>query len=145
MFKKKTKVNITEEQAQNALIANNEKAQELLNDDNKMFAFLSQLENKLNALGGIVEKLKDVPLIVDLVKAYTRKEYREIPIGTIIGLVSALVYFLSPADLIPDFIPGIGYLDDITVIGFAVKLAYKDLQDFKKWKEWKESKDIIEG
>jgi uncharacterized membrane protein YkvA (DUF1232 family) len=41
----------------------------------------------------------------------------------IIGLVIA--YALSPIDLIPDFIPVIGYLDDILLIPLGIALAVK--------------------
>ena len=41
----------------------------------------------------------------------------------IIGL--AVVYALSPIDIIPDFIPVLGYLDDIIIVPFLLYLAYK--------------------
>ena len=59
--------------------------------------------------------------------------YKEFPLGSLIALVGALLYFLSPVDLIPDTLPGIGYLDDITVLGIAVKFAYTDLEAYKEW------------
>ena len=48
--------------------------------------------------------------------------------------VVALVYFLTPVDLIPDMVPMIGQLDDAAVILFAVKAAHNDIADYKKWK-----------
>lgn len=51
-----------------------------------------------------------------LVRNYIKKEYTEIPLGSIIAIISALIYVISPADLIPDNIPGIGYLDDAAVV-----------------------------
>ena len=42
-------------------------------------------------------------------------------------IVGALIYFISPIDLIPDFIPIIGYLDDLGVIMAAVKFLGKEL------------------
>ena len=51
-----------------------------------------------------------------------------------VGIVVALVYFLTPVDMIPDTIPGAGHLDDAAVILFAVKAAHNDITDYKKWK-----------
>ena len=51
-----------------------------------------------------------------------------------VGIVVSLVYFLTPIDLIPDAVPGIGQLDDAAVILFAVKAAHNDIADYKKWK-----------
>ncbi|MCB2155802.1 DUF1232 domain-containing protein [bacterium] len=41
-------------------------------------------------------------------------------------IIAALLYFIAPIDIIPDFIPGLGYIDDAVVIGYTIK-ALKDL------------------
>jgi uncharacterized membrane protein YkvA (DUF1232 family) len=40
---------------------------------------------------------------------------------------------LNPADLFPDFILGVGYLDDAAVIAFCLKLVEQDLEKYKQW------------
>ena len=140
MQKKNKEVKITEKQAKKAWDSNKKDAEELLNDERKMNNFLNQLEEKFNAVSRFTEALKDIPLIVELIRAYIKKEYTEIPIGSIIGLVSALIYFSSPVDLIPDVIPVIGYVDDAVVIALAIRFAYTDIEDFKKWKAIQEEK-----
>ena len=95
MQKKNKEVKITEKQAKKAWDSNKKDAEELLNDERKMNNFLNQLEEKFNAVSRFTEALKDIPLIVELIRAYIKKEYTEIPIGSIIGLVSALIYFLK--------------------------------------------------
>lgn len=52
-------------------------------------------------------------------------------------LCGALLYVLSPIDLIPDFIPGIGLLDDAAVFGAMLAAIHEDLQDYKAWRDRK--------
>ena len=55
---------------------------------------------------------------------------------SIISILAALVYVISPIDLIPDFIPVIGYLDDAAVVTFVLRLGVG--HDLKKYKSWQE-------
>lgn len=47
--------------------------------------------------------------------------------------MAALLYFVNPFDVIPDFIIGIGYLDDVTIISFVFNSLRKDVQHFAEW------------
>ena len=49
-------------------------------------------------------------------------------------LALTLAYALSPVDLIPDFIPVVGYLDDLLIVPFGMWLAYV-LVPRELWKE----------
>ncbi|MBS4006999.1 MAG: DUF1232 domain-containing protein [Clostridium sp.] len=60
-------------------------------------------------------------------------EYRDIPIGSIIAIVSALIYFVSPIDLLPDSIPVLGYVDDTAVVAFVWRMVEDDVEEYKKW------------
>jgi uncharacterized membrane protein YkvA (DUF1232 family) len=42
------------------------------------------------------------------------------PIGSKLFIVATLLYFLSPIDLIPDFIPAAGYADDLAAVLIAI-------------------------
>lgn len=52
----------------------------------------------------------------------------ETPLKAKILLVLAIVYFLSPIDLIPDFIPVIGYLDDLVIVPTLIWLAFREIE-----------------
>jgi uncharacterized membrane protein YkvA (DUF1232 family) len=123
------------EKVKDMLEANKGKAEELLEDKDKMEKFLKRLERKLSKIPLAGKYLKDVPVFISLVRSFINKEYTEIPIGSIIAVVSALIYLFSPIDLVPDFIPGVGYLDDAAVIGLCYKLVHDDLVEYQAWKE----------
>ncbi len=75
----------------------------------------------------------DFQTLLRLVKAWRKKDYQEIPWNTILYAASAIFYFVSPFDFIPDFIPLGGFLDDITVITFVTKSLRSDLEKFRAW------------
>lgn len=60
----------------------------------------------------------------------------------LIGLV--VLYALSPVDLIPDFIPVLGYLDDLILIPAGIALAIKLIPDDVK-AECKEKQSNLES
>ncbi|NLD87373.1 MAG: DUF1232 domain-containing protein [Clostridiales bacterium] len=54
---------------------------------------------------------------------------------TIIAITSALLYFVSPLDVVPDSIPVLGYIDDAAVIAVCWKLVESDVKEYVKWRE----------
>ena len=46
-----------------------------------------------------------------------------LPLGTVLSLITAIVYGASPIDLIPDVIPVLGWLDDIVAVPAFLVLA----------------------
>jgi len=97
--------------------------------------FLERLENKLSQIPMGGKYLSDVPVLISLVKAYVDKKYVDIPIGSIIAIIGALIYVLSTLDLIPDIIPVIGILDDAAVVALAFKFVHGDVVDYKAWRD----------
>ena len=89
-----------------------------------------KMEAHSEALKGILD---DLQLIFRLARARAKGEYKNVSTQTLIILVGAVVYFLMPFDAIPDFIPGIGLMDDVTVIGMALGAAKAEIDKFKDW------------
>jgi uncharacterized membrane protein YkvA (DUF1232 family) len=48
-------------------------------------------------------------------------------------IVGAIIYVLNPWDLIPDWIPTLGFLEDATVLAFAVQKTRETLDNFTTW------------
>jgi uncharacterized membrane protein YkvA (DUF1232 family) len=87
------------------------------------------------ARGALAKFAEDMGLLFSMVKDYVSGAYREIPWTTITGVIGALVYILSPIDLIPDFIPFIGLIDDAAVLALCLKTIAADLHKYKAWKQ----------
>lgn len=73
----------------------------------------STLWNRIQAWGNLLFR-RDTPLRVKAI------------------LAIAIVYLLSPFDLIPDWIMGFGMLDDLTVVSFLVAWAIRIAEKNKK-------------
>ena len=131
-----------EEEAKKELEKGYENAEDILEDQDKMEEFLRKIEVKLNEIPVAGKSLSKIPLLVSLLKSYWKKDYKDIPVKSIVAVISALLYWLLPADVIPDMIPGIGYVDDASVIAFCLKLINDDFKDYEKWRKEKEKKNI---
>ncbi len=81
------------------------------------------------------KKYKDkIILMFQMLKDVKQKKYPETPWKTLAAMIFTILYIINPLDLVPDFIPFLGYLDDITVFSFILKLINDDLIDYENWK-----------
>ena len=71
--------------------------------------------------------------MIRLIRAYANGSYREIPVASLLMVLVAVIYFVSPIDLIPDFIPVAGYIDDALVVSLAINQVKIDLDAFMQW------------
>lgn len=116
------------------------KAKDVLKSKGQTVALFSKAMEKSEAIQG-VPILKEVSLMFNMVVDYMQGNYKEVPFGTIVGVTAAVIYFVSPVDFIPDFIPGLGQMDDVGAIMLAIKYAKKDLIAYEAWKNSKNSKN----
>jgi len=68
-----------------------------------------------------------------LIRAYYRGDYRKISVTNLVIIIGAIIYLLDPWDLVPDWIPVLGFMDDATVLAFAVQRTRETLDDFTAW------------
>ncbi len=96
---------------------------------------LSKALKKIGKSKLIAAAVDELHTLIRLVKAYMSKEYREVPVVSIIAALGAIIYFVSPIDAIPDFIPGAGFTDDAAVIATVIIVIQSDLEDFRDWEK----------
>lgn len=68
-----------------------------------------------------------------LVKAFSRGQYRQVSWHNLVLIVAALVYFVAPVDMIPDFIIGAGLLDDAMLLSWTLKQVAAEIERFTAW------------
>ena len=77
----------------------------------------------------------DLPLLIRLLKAWKDGSYGGLSVRTLASCAAALLYVLSPVDLIPDFIPGVGLIDDAAVLFLLLHSTAQDLAAFRVWEQ----------
>jgi uncharacterized membrane protein YkvA (DUF1232 family) len=78
---------------------------------------------------------EDLMAVFRMLKAWSKGDYQLLPWKTIVLSLATVIYFLNPFDVAPDFIPGVGYLDDAVVLGFVVNSIKKELDAFLRWED----------
>ena len=122
------------DRAQEALNRGIEEAEELISNPSKVDSILMQLEEKLKAVPVIGSTLSDLPLMIAMIKAWVKKDYTVVSPKVIACLIGAVLYLIRKKDLISDSVPIVGYADDLAVLGLALKLSEKELNDFAEWR-----------
>lgn len=73
----------------------------------------------------------DIKMLRKMLKEWQAGTYK-FSKSTIIYVIAGLVYFVSPVDLIPDFILGLGFVDDAAVVALVFKRIKGELEQFKE-------------
>ncbi len=95
-------------------------------------AFYEKIESSVQKYADIASRLN---VLTRLTKAWRNKEYTEVSYVTVFLSVAILLYFVSPIDLVPDFIPIVGGLDDVLLLGFLLKMIDKEIERFLTWEK----------
>lgn len=123
---------VTKEQAEDRL--KNDAKNVTEGDLKKILEKRDEIEGKFKKNSPLGRFITDLKLLFSIIQDYVKGEYRVVPFWSIAAIVAALLYVLSPIDLIPDFIPVIGLVDDALVIAACLAMVEEDLLKYKDWK-----------
>ncbi|WP_167852057.1 YkvA family protein [Hymenobacter elongatus] len=115
------------------------RAGRLLGRPFKVVLVLNEVANKLadkKSGDNKFQQLLSVMLtVVRMVKSYVSGAYRQIETQTILSGLGVLLYTLSPIDLVPDFIPVVGFLDDLSLMSWFVGSFQGEITKFREWEQ----------
>lgn len=93
-----------------------------------------EIEEKISSANFLKKYTELAKVMYGMLKDYRSGVYSNVPWFTIAAIAFTFLYVLNPFDLIPDFIPGIGYVDDFAVFTFALRFMESDLHNYLDWK-----------
>ena len=117
------------------------KAGQYVDDPEKTATLIKDAMKKAekNKNKGALQKIwSDLMTLFRLVSAWAKGEYKDVPTKVILLAIAAILYFLMPFDLIPDFIPVAGYFDDASVVAYVIKSIHEYLEACVAWEHAKE-------
>lgn len=119
---------------QSAIHKLNAKAKNIASDAKAAAQLLDAAIKKANLGRSPLSKIwTDLQATFRLVGAWIKGEYRGISMASILAAIAGLLYLVNPLDLVTDFLPGVGLLDDATVLGFVIARIRVDLKKFLDW------------
>ncbi|WP_035715949.1 YkvA family protein [Christiangramia echinicola] len=107
-----------------------------IDDDDVTIAMDSQeeVDDKINN-SGLLQKYSELAKVMyGMLKDYRKGIYTKVPWFTIATIAFSFLYILNPLDIIPDFIPGLGYIDDLAILTFGLRFIESDLHNYLDWK-----------
>ncbi|MEN3371206.1 MAG: hypothetical protein V7609_3349 [Verrucomicrobiota bacterium] len=110
-------------------------AQSYVEDPRRLRKLFEDAVEKINHIprGPFAETWPYLMAMIRLIRAYHRGDHRDISPRNLLILVAALIYFVSPFDVIPDWVPVFGHIDDAFVVSLALKSVRGDLDTFMAW------------
>lgn len=94
-----------------------------------------EIEKSFLGRGPFGEFVEEIILGLALVKDFATRRYRKVPFWVIGALVIMYLYVMNPIDIIPDFIIGLGQVDDLLVIALCLSMVRQEIAHYKVWRE----------
>lgn len=134
------KVSGEEVEASSSFRSAKNKASEYANDADKLNDLLYEASQKADSKQGRLADVWDsLMACLRLLRAYATGQYKDIPWVSLLSIIAAVIYFVMPVDMIPDFILTLGFVDDAALLGLIISSVKSDIDSFLLWEETRQS------
>ena len=90
-------------------------------------------EQMANESSFIRQYWKDIKTSFALLKDWYMGNYTKIPFRMVASIAGAMLYLVSPLDVVPDWLPFGGLLDDAIVLAAVFAMSRRDLDEYLAW------------
>ncbi len=119
-------------------------ATDFINNPSRLDSLLVQLEQKLQSIPAIGQKVSELPVMIAMVKSWIKGEY-QFSVKVLATMVGAFIYLVKKDDLISDGIPVIGIVDDVAILGLALKFVEPDVNAYRAWRAGQTGRGAFEA
>ena len=112
-------------------------------DDVKRVLSKAKEIEKIFSSSSFKDYVEDGKCLISMIKDFFTRKYK-LPYKTIAAIVGTLLYILLPTDLIHDYLPGIGFSDDVGILGACLAFVRLDLNEYKIFKASQNSGLVLE-
>lgn len=93
-----------------------------------------EINQKISSAGSLKKFTELGKLMFGLLSDFRKGDYTKVPWFTIASVGLALLYVFNPLDMVPDFLPGVGYVDDFLIFTVVLRFIETDLHEYLDWK-----------
>lgn len=114
-----------------------EKANDIAGEDGKLQKLLKNVGERLDAVSHhpkVQAALAPIMIFKRMIQAHRSGKFK-VSSKTLGLIVLGLVYFITPIDIIPDFMPILGFTDDLSVILAVFNSVKHEVEDFLDWEK----------
>ena len=113
------------------------KALHFLKDNEMLDRLLEDSRHKMHDLKldrlSFDKMVYQLKVLIRMIRSYSNGSYRIMPWKSIVVMVAAVIYFVTPLDLIPDFIPVAGFVDDLGVLVWVFNSFGEEIDQYLEW------------
>ena len=113
------------------------RAEKVMNERGRLYDLLQRASKKMERAGRKTfgDTWDEVVLLIELIQDWSKGNYQDVSNKTIVAVIAAIIYLVTPFDAVPDFLLGWGYLDDLAILKLVIGQVRTELDKFKRWKE----------
>ena len=121
--------------------------QATVDSPNRLLSLANSAQSKISgrikhSIAPLIEPIQDS---YRLIRAYADGSYRQISLENFGLIIAAIIYFVMPVDALPDFIAGLGHVDDAAVLAWTFNKVSSELARFKAWESDQDSPSLTDN